>query len=420
MCGTTIEFDVAELKYSALGFIFINVPGISRFQWHPFSTTSSSLHGDGAITICIKPLGEWTRNLQKMIIDADSANPKDTKSGGCPLALRLFVEGPYGPEKDYFLEYKTLVLIAGGVGVTPFVALLRDLLCRYNHEGSKTAQGLPSEVHLIWCVPKKADLATLRDLQPAALFPGYVGGPLKIDVKAFVTREQPGAVVGNEKFAYAGHQGQEYSVYNNADVDDGAATQKAFRDMRGSNLWMAAVIAAATGGFMLFLGIFHYYVVRPNHHNDAPFFFEHGSSHGADHGPQGKPFPTWVTVSLLFISMLLGVVVFGGAVLFAWAKLGNRGAVQTVKRSPKVAADLETNEASLLEQASLTEGNRPILSGNQLIIFFSTSGYIHFETLNAALAKWKYGGKTGNPKVQLACRNFAVPLHDLNSNFVRC
>lgn len=319
-----------------------------------------------------------------MIIAADSANPKDPKSGGCPLALQLFAEGPYGPEEDYFLEYKTLILVSGGVGVTPFLALLRDLLCRYNNqEGSKVGQQLPSEVHLIWCVPRKADLATLRELQPAALFPGYAGGPLKIDVKAFVTREQPGALVGHEKVAY---QGQEYAVFNNgAGVDEGATRRKALSDVRGSNLWMAAVIAAATAGFILFLGIFHYYVVRPNHHNDAPFFFEHGGhAHGASSAPQGKPFPTWATVSFMFISMFLGVVVCGGAVLFAWTKLGNRGAVETSsavgggKDGAKVAVDLETNQASLLDQASIAEGHRPVLSGNHLFLLKSTSGCISF------------------------------------------
>lgn len=116
----------------------------------------------------------------------------------------MFAEGPYGPEKDYFLDYKTLVLVAGGIGVTPFVAVIRDLLCRYNDAKVSEGLQLPSEVHLIWCVPRKADLDTLRELQPAVLFPGYAGGPLKIDVKAFVTREQPGGKKLDSQFDLIG------------------------------------------------------------------------------------------------------------------------------------------------------------------------------------------------------------------------
>jgi hypothetical protein len=73
---------------------------------------------------------------------------------------------------------------------------------------------------------------------------------------------------GYEKVAY---QRQEYAVFNN--VDEGVIRQKAVCDVRGSNLWMAAVIVAATAGFILFHGIFHNFVVRPNHHTNAPFYF---------------------------------------------------------------------------------------------------------------------------------------------------
>ncbi|KAG0602234.1 hypothetical protein M758_10G000600 [Ceratodon purpureus] len=364
----------SKLKHSALGFIFINVPGISKFQWHPFSTTSSSLQGDDNITICVKPLGEWTRSLQKLIIAADTANSNSKGAGaGCPL--QLFVEGPYGPEKDYFLQYKTLVLVAGGVGITPFLAVLRDLLCRYNQELGSHPEGLPTDVHLIWCVPREADLATLRDLQPARLLPNYAGGPLKIDVKVFVTREQPGARTSSEKLAFPGSQGEvQYEVLNNGvNADEKVMRRKVVGDVRGSNLWFAAVIAAATAGFLIFHGIFHNYVVRPNHHTDAPFYFEHGSAHTAAHGPQGKPFPTWATVSLLFVSMFLGVVVCGGTVLFAWANLDKRDGTDkssSANNGPgdqrgqdKVSggADMEMNEASLLKQATIIQGSRPDL-----------------------------------------------------------
>ena len=338
------------------------MPGVSRLQWHPFSTASSALQGDN-ITICVKPMGGWTRKLQKLIIDADSTN---AKSGGCPLSLQLFAEGPYGLEKDYFLQYKTLVLVAGGVGITPFMAVLRDLLCRYNQTSGATH--LPSEVHLIWCVPRRADLATLRELQPEHLFPNFAGGPLKLDVKAFVTREQPGSGEDNERSKVMNPQAQgfEYAVFNH-DADEGF---KPVRDVRGSNLWMAAVIVAATAGFLVFHGIFHNFVVRPNHHTDAPFFYDHGAAQPSAMGRNGKPFPTWATVSFLFISMALGIVVCGGAVLLAWVKFGNRGGAtpesSPVKRTQGHVvgvADLEKNDFSLLKQASVTYGGRPVLSG---------------------------------------------------------
>lgn len=392
-----------ELKYNALGFIFINVPEISKFQWHPFSTTSSSLQDNGQITVCIKPAGAWTRNLQKLVKAADA---QDFKSGGCPLPFRVFAEGPYGPEQDYFLGYKTLVLVAGGVGITPFLAVLRDLLC-HHQAGFGSAAGLPTKVHLIWCVPRRADLATLGDIKPALLFPGFEDGPLTVDVKAYVTREQIGAEPTDNKVpaSILQAQGQECPVINNP-TGENMTRQNAVSDIRSSNLWYAGVIAAASTGFIVFHGIFHNYVVRPNHHTDAPFYFEHGSAH-ASSGPQGKPFPTWITVSLLFISMFLGVVVCGGSVLFAWARLGFSRAQAVPKPSvndadPKVpdpkVTDLERREASLLEVASITAGTRPNLSE----LLYTVGAGLEGENVGVLVS----GPESMNDSVASACRDF--------------
>lgn len=95
------------LRYSALGFLYVRIPGISSFQWHPFSTTSSFMQGTNEMSICIKPLGAWTKDVQKLIESANSSSKfQDPKAAAaCPFGFQLFAEGPYGPQKDYFLRY---------------------------------------------------------------------------------------------------------------------------------------------------------------------------------------------------------------------------------------------------------------------------------------------------------------------------
>lgn len=95
------------LRYSALGFLYVRIPGISSFQWHPFSTTSSSMQKTNEMSICIKPLGAWTKDVQKLIESANSSTKlQDPKSAAaCPFQFQLFAEGPYGHQKDYFLRY---------------------------------------------------------------------------------------------------------------------------------------------------------------------------------------------------------------------------------------------------------------------------------------------------------------------------
>lgn len=93
----------AGFEYNALSFVYINIPGISRLEWHPFSSASSSLNTSNTIAICIKPLGDWTFSLHSAIrenLATQAINPK----AECPFALKLHAEGPYGHESDYFLR----------------------------------------------------------------------------------------------------------------------------------------------------------------------------------------------------------------------------------------------------------------------------------------------------------------------------
>ena len=260
-------------------------------------------------------------------------------------------------------RYKTLVLVAGGVGITPFIAVLRDLLCRHRQENDSN-QHLPSKVHLIWCVRNASELQTLESLSPSLLFPDYATGKLNIDVKAYITQPKLTSSKTVDRITST-------EIFPTSKT---MSTRGEVSDVRNSNLWFAAIIAAAATGTMLFHGIFHLYVVRPNHHTIAPFFYEHGTPH-AVLGPQGKPFPTWATVSLLFISMFLGIVVCGGAVMFAWMRLRGRtagGSSEAIESGTNLA-DIEGNNASLLHQALITEGSRPNLAGNQFSIISTLS-----------------------------------------------
>lgn len=42
--------------------------------------------------------------------------------------VRLFVDGPYGAPAQDFRNYDVLLLVGLGIGATPFISILRDLL----------------------------------------------------------------------------------------------------------------------------------------------------------------------------------------------------------------------------------------------------------------------------------------------------
>jgi ferric-chelate reductase len=97
--------------------VFLNVPRISSLQWHPYSVTSSPHDGNDQLKILVKPYGDWSLKLQDMVSQAVKPMP-------CPFSINVAVEGPDGHDSDFFLWYESLILVAGGIGITPFIAIL--------------------------------------------------------------------------------------------------------------------------------------------------------------------------------------------------------------------------------------------------------------------------------------------------------
>jgi predicted ferric reductase len=76
---------------------------------HPFSFSSSAADADGRVEMSIRNLGDFTSAIHKV-----------------PVGQRVYIDGPYGA----FTIGKPAdmhVLIAGGVGVTPMMSMIRTL-----------------------------------------------------------------------------------------------------------------------------------------------------------------------------------------------------------------------------------------------------------------------------------------------------
>lgn len=85
---------MTEMRYNALGFVFLQVRELSWLQWHPFSVSSSPLDGGFHMSVLIKVLGRWTEKLRESILSGTNRDFKITAS----------VEGPYGHESPYYLQ----------------------------------------------------------------------------------------------------------------------------------------------------------------------------------------------------------------------------------------------------------------------------------------------------------------------------
>ena len=48
----------------------------------------------------------------------------------CFFIVQIYLDGPYGEGHQDWYKYEVAVLVGGGIGVTPFASILKDLLNR--------------------------------------------------------------------------------------------------------------------------------------------------------------------------------------------------------------------------------------------------------------------------------------------------
>ncbi|KAI4376478.1 hypothetical protein MLD38_014235 [Melastoma candidum] len=114
-------------KYKSGQYIFLQCPTISSFEWHPFSITSAP--GDDFLSVHIRTVGDWTEELKRVFTEGDDPSRIIGRSKFSQLGQpRLRVDGPYGAPAQDYRNYDVLLLVGLGIGATPFISILKDLL----------------------------------------------------------------------------------------------------------------------------------------------------------------------------------------------------------------------------------------------------------------------------------------------------
>ena len=106
-------------RYKPGQYVFLQVPAISRWQWHPFTV---SVCTDRRLQLHIKTDGNWTSKLRDLV--------KGEKSQD----IRIGINGPFGAPAQRFYDFSHTVLVGAGIGVTPFSGILADLQARDDAE----------------------------------------------------------------------------------------------------------------------------------------------------------------------------------------------------------------------------------------------------------------------------------------------
>jgi len=137
----TLYFDPPpgkKLKYHAGQFCYVRLLNSSlSAQTHPF--TISSGPEDERVSITVKQLGDFTARLKQI-------TAKDL----------VCIDGAYGKfSYTQVPSHHSLVFIAGGIGITPFLSMLKDI----------SIKDPKRKVILIWGARRETDLICLTKIQ---------------------------------------------------------------------------------------------------------------------------------------------------------------------------------------------------------------------------------------------------------------
>ncbi|KAI6696353.1 hypothetical protein NL676_016472 [Syzygium grande] len=145
--------------------MFMNIPSVSKLQWHPFTVTSSSNLEPDRLSVAIKCQGSWCHRLFQSLSSSSSSSLD---------RLEVSVEGPYGPASSQFLRHDTLVMMSGGSGIAPFISLIREIIHKADQQQPDTTASSKLLRMLLICAFKTSADLTILDLSlPFSLRPSF-------------------------------------------------------------------------------------------------------------------------------------------------------------------------------------------------------------------------------------------------------
>ncbi|CAM8904071.1 unnamed protein product [Rhodiola kirilowii] len=174
--------------------------------------------------IHVVPWSWLSRSLQVTRVHISSISEDEPVKQQAPSTLTVSVEGPYGHETPYHLMYENLILVAGGIGVSPFLAILSDIL----HRAKEGNPCLPKNVVLVWAIKTSDELPLLSAVDIES--EGRVHTPSSTCIFPVSRGHAISGLVGT-----------------------------------GDNVWSGLYIISSIVGFIVLLGLLDVYYINPFH-----------------------------------------------------------------------------------------------------------------------------------------------------------
>ncbi|OQV18981.1 NADPH oxidase 5 [Hypsibius exemplaris] len=196
--------------YQPGDYVFVNIPTIANFEWHPFTISSCPEDAENmTLHVQFKDGQSWTKKLYQYFEKLQSNRKQETnirkrletirkfqsrEIESAPsvygkkrpsifgtnlqaLHVPIYVDGPYGTPSGRIFSAQHALLICAGIGVTPFASILQSIMYRHRtrkvtcpecetsfHPPMTAGQEGLKKVQFIWVVPNQRSIEWFVEL----------------------------------------------------------------------------------------------------------------------------------------------------------------------------------------------------------------------------------------------------------------
>ncbi|XP_068459768.1 dual oxidase 2 isoform X3 [Clinocottus analis] len=119
-------------------------------EYHPFTLTSAP--HEETLSLHIRAVGPWTSQLRDLY-----AEESLVELGAYP---KLYLDGPFGEGHQEWIDFEVSVLVGGGIGVTPFTSILKDLVFKSSIKSKIQCK----KVYFIWVTRTQRQFEWVSDI----------------------------------------------------------------------------------------------------------------------------------------------------------------------------------------------------------------------------------------------------------------
>jgi len=140
-----LQMKKNTFTYKSGQYLFLNCPFIATHEWHPLTITSAPQ--DDFVSVHIRVVGDWTGDLWNFLNPENKLGIVQENLLSAPDGSSIFkIDGPFGAASEEVFYFRTVMLVAGGIGVTPFGSILKNIRYRIEQHG----QTVLEKVYFYW------------------------------------------------------------------------------------------------------------------------------------------------------------------------------------------------------------------------------------------------------------------------------